>query len=93
MMKANLFIACICFIVGLVGIGGIFVTKFVIGNRQFVDFNHNFNIAYVSFPDGTFETIQIKAWKDYENSDSIQFIDINGKPYYTHLNRVILTRR
>ena len=66
--------------------------KHVHGNKQFFDFNQSFNTAYVEFPDGTSQTIKIQAWNDYDNSDSIQIIDMNGKPYYTHLNRVILTK-
>lgn len=92
MMKEKLFIVCICFIVGLVGIGGIFATKFVLGNRQLLDFNQHFNVAYISCPDGTNARVEIKTWKDWENSDSIQVVSVDGKPYYTHLSRVVLTK-
>ena len=69
---------------------GIF-NKYIFGNRQIVDFKQNFNIAYVLADNGKFERMKIKAWKDWENSDSIQVIDENGKPIYTHLMNVKLT--
>ena len=77
-------------LVGLM-IFGVF-NKFVFGNKQFIDLKQNFNTAYIIFPDGTSQKMRIQAWKDYNNSDSIQVIDIDGKPFYTHLNRVILTK-
>ena len=70
---------------------GIF-NKYIFGNKQFVDFKQNFNVAYVLGNNGKFERMKIKAWKDYENSDSIQVIDENGKPIYTHLRNVKLTK-
>ena len=39
-----------------------------------------------------FERVKIKAWKDWEKSDAIQVIDENGKPIYTHLRNVKLTK-
>jgi hypothetical protein len=65
--------------------------EYISGNKQFVDFNQKFNTAYVCFPDNHSEKIKIKKWNDYKNSDSIQIIDENGKPYYTHLKNVLLT--
>ena len=78
------------FIIGVI-LFGIFY-KNVIGNKQLFDFNQNFNTAYISFPDGTHQKIKIQYWNDYDGSDSIQIIDCNGKPFYTHLQRVILTK-
>lgn len=66
--------------------------KYILGNKQFIDMKQTFNTAYVAFPDGTSQKIQIQSWRDYDNSDSIQIIDMSGKPFYTHLNRVILTK-
>ena len=66
--------------------------KYIFGNKQFVDFKQNFNVAYVLGDSNMFERVKIKAWKDYENSDSIQVIDENGKPIYTHLRNVKLTK-
>lgn len=79
------------FLILLIGGFGFF-NKYIFGNKQLIDLKQSFNTAYVSFPDGSQKIIKIQAWKDYENSDSIQIIDYNGKAYYTHLNRVILTK-
>lgn len=78
----------------LVIIGCLFpiFNKYVFGNKQLIDFKQNFNVAYVLGDNGKFEKMNIKAWKDWEKSDAIQIIDMNGKPIYTHLRNVKLTR-
>ena len=68
---------------------GVF-NKYVLGNRQIVDFKHNFNVAYVLSDNGKFERVKIKAWKDWQDSDAIQVIDENGHLIYTHLMNVKL---
>lgn len=68
---------------------GVF-NKHIVGNKQLVDFNQNFNVAYVLGDDGKFEKVKIKAWKDWEKSDAIQVIDMSGHPIYTHLANVKL---
>lgn len=73
--------------------GGLFFgcfNKYVVGNKQFVDFNQSFNYAYIEI-DGKVERIEISAWKDWKDSDAIQFVSKDGKVYYTHLSRVILS--
>ena len=70
---------------------GIF-NKYVFGNRQIIDFKQNFNVAYVLGDGGKFEKMRIKAWKDWENSDSIQVILEDGTPIYTHLRNMKLTK-
>ena len=70
---------------------GIF-NKYIFGNKQIVDFKQNFNVAYVLGDSNMWDRVKIKAWKDYENSDAIQVIDENGKPIYTHLRNVKLTK-
>lgn len=67
------------------------VNKHVVGNKQFVDFKQKFNVAYVLSDSNKFEKVKIKAWKDWENSDSIQVIKEDGTPIYTHLCNVKLT--
>jgi hypothetical protein len=67
------------------------VNKYVVGNKQFVDFKQKFNVAYVLSDSNKFERVKIKAWKDWENSDSIQVIKEDGTPIYTHLRNVKLT--
>lgn len=85
---------CVVAIIIIVLIGicsfGIF-NKYVFGNKQFIDFKQNFNTAYVMSNSNTFEKVQIKAWKDWENSDAVQIILTDGTPIYTHLRNVKLT--
>ena len=78
------------FVFGLITFG--IFNKYVFGNKQFIDFKQNFNTAYVMSNSNTFEKVQIKAWKDWENSDSIQVILEDGTPIYTHLRNVKLTK-
>ena len=68
-----------------------FFNKYVFGNKQIIDLKQNFNVAYIQMTDGTSKKIYLKKWNDYENSDSIQIIGVDGTVYYTHLNRVILS--
>lgn len=56
-------------------------------NKQMFDFDYAFNEAYII---DTGETIKIKSWCDYDNSDMIQFTDTDGKVYMTHSSNVIL---
>lgn len=70
---------------------GIF-NKYVFGNKQIIDFKQNFNVAYVLGDSNRFEKVRIKAWKDWENSDSIQVILEDGTPIYTHLRNVKLSK-
>lgn len=73
------------------GIGGCF-NKHVLGNKQVFDFRQNFRYAYIT--EGTnIVKYQIKAWKDWKDSDAVQVITIDDKAIYTHLNRVLLTDR
>lgn len=66
-------------------------SKHVWGNKQIVDFNHQrFNVAYVRGDAGKWERVNIKAWKDWEQSDSIQIIKTDGNAIYTHLCNVKL---
>ena len=70
---------------------GVF-NKYVFGNKQLIDLKQNFNVAYVLADDGKFQKVSISAWKDWENSDAIQVVTKDGKPIYTHLRNVKLTR-
>lgn len=82
-------IIMVVFIVLCVTIGGCF-NKHIIGNKQYFDFRQNFKYAYIT--EGTnVVKYEIKAWKDWKGSDSVQIITIDDKAIYTHLNRVLLT--
>lgn len=54
-------------------------------NRQIIDVTYGFKYAVLNG-----ETIEIKSWKDFDNSDQIQFTDVNGITYLTHSSNVIL---
>lgn len=58
-------------------------------NKQMFDLDYGFHEAYIIDMD---ETIKIKSWCDYDNSDMIQFTDTDGKVYMTHSSNVILMK-
>ena len=80
----------ILFIVGLATFG--IFNKYVFGNKQFIDFKQNFNVAYIMGDNNKFDKVRIKSWNDYENSDSIQIILEDGTAIYTHLVNVKLSK-
>lgn len=55
-------------------------------NRQIVDLQYSFNYADI---EGIGE-IQIKSWRDYNQSDMIQVTGVDGTVYLTHSSNVIL---
>lgn len=70
-----------------------FFSKHIFGNKQIVDFNHQkFTTAYVLGNSNIWEKVSVKAWKDWENSDSIQIVTPDGKAIYTHLRNVKLVQ-
>ena len=92
--KQGCVIVClsILFIILVVTFG--FFSKHIFGNKQIIDFNHQkFNVAYVKGNSNIWERIQIKAWKDWEKSDSIQIITEDGNAIYTHLSNVKLMEK
>lgn len=58
-------------------------------NKQMLDLDYAFKEAYIV---DTGETINIKSWRDFDNSDMIQFTDTDGKVYMTHSSNVILMK-
>lgn len=58
-------------------------------NKQMLDFDYSFKEVYIV---DTGETIKIKSWRDYDNSDMIQFTDTDGRVYMTHSSNVILMK-
>ena len=69
-----------------------FVNKYIFGNKQIVDFKQNFTAAYVKGDSNSWTKVKVKAWKDYENSDSVQIVTPDGKAIYTHLMNVKLVQ-
>lgn len=83
-------------IVGIIGfvlalVGGLLYPR-VVGNKQLIDFKQSFNAAYVLGDNGKFVRHEIKAWNDYESSDSVQVILKDGTTIYTHLRNVKLVK-
>lgn len=57
-------------------------------NKQLFDFNQKFEYAYVCWPDGTAEKLNIKSWKDYEG-EQIQITTDKGT-YLFHSENIVL---
>ena len=91
--KQGCIVACVIILfITLVVFG--FFSKHIFGNKQIIDFNHQkFNVAYIKGDSNTWERVQIKAWKDWEQSDSIQIITEDGNAIYTHLSNVKLMEK
>lgn len=71
-----------------------FFSRHVFGNKQIIDFNkQKFTAAYVLSNSNVWEKIQIKAWKDWDKSDSIQIVTKDGNVIYTHLCNVKLVEK
>ena len=92
LFKGCVVIGVIIIVLGIVTFG--FFSKHIFGNKQIIDFNHQkFNVAYILGDSNKWEKVNIKAWKDWENSDSIQVITEDGKAIYTHLMNVKLMEK
>lgn len=61
------------------------------GNKQVFDITYKFNYAYVTWPDGTSEKLEISSWTDYEDGDSIQItLKNDGSTYLFHASDCVL---
>lgn len=88
LVEALVGVAIICILLGVIFSFG---SKHIVGNKQIVDFNRQrFSAAYVKGDDGKWEKVQVKVWKDWDNSDSIQIVKPDGSYIYTHLVNVKL---
>lgn len=58
-------------------------------NVQIFDFNFHFNKAIIAIGSETIE-IDVKEWREYDESDAIQITAIDGTVYYTHLTNVVM---
>lgn len=61
-------------------------------NQQIFDTTYKFNKAIIKISEEKTIEVTVKTWGDYENSDTIQITDINGKVYLTHYSNVILIK-
>ena len=61
-------------------------------NQQIFDTTYKFDKAIIKISEEKTIEVNIQTWGDYENSDTIQITDINGKVYLTHYSNVILIK-
>ena len=85
-----------CLVVGVIlliatAVGWSVFKNYIWGNRQMIDTKTRFNTAYILEDDAKFGKYRIRAWNDYENSDSVQVVLEDGRAIYTHLRNVKLT--
>lgn len=60
------------------------------GNRQVgFDTAQSFNKAYIKLGD-EWQTVTVKAWRDFDNGDEIQIVASDGTVYLTHYSNMIL---
>lgn len=59
------------------------------GNKDLVDTVYSYNRAMIATPEGPI-TVFVQKWGDYENSDMLQVIDVDGKAYLTHSTNIVL---
>ena len=64
----------------------------VCGNKQYFDFNYEFNYAIIKLPNGDIVEGKVQTWNDYESSDQIQ-VTINGITYLVHAANCVLEYR
>ena len=55
-----------------------------------VDTHQQFTVAYVDFGINDMRKINIVSWRDFDDSDQLQFTDTDGRTYLTGCGRVIL---
>lgn len=61
------------------------------GNRQIgFDTTNNFTWAIIQLGNGELIEGEVTSWRDFENSDTVQFT-MNGITYLTHYSNVILS--
>ena len=58
-------------------------------NRQVIDTNWRFTEAHIILGDDI-ERIEIRSWRDFENSDMIQITTTDGVTMLTHSSNIIL---
>ena len=60
------------------------------GNRQTgIDPNQTFKRAYILL-NGTWEEVEVKAWRDLKDGDEVQISTPSGKVYLTYYTNVVL---
>ena len=95
-MKLRPLITNLLAILGLVFISLLIYTRYSGATAKWnkatgIDVEQSFTRAYLTMPDGSVRMLNVKSWRDYENSDQLQFTTDEDITYLTHASRVILT--
>lgn len=61
-------------------------------NKQLVDFNYQFNYAWIDIPGGEPVQGKVQSWTDFEDGDQIQ-LKIDGVTYLTDSTRCVLANK
>ena len=81
---------------GILFCGIVIVTK-ITGKHHWnkdtgVDIHQEFTVAYVDFGNHEVRKINIASWRDFDDSDQLQFTDTEGRTYLTGCNRCVLVK-
>lgn len=84
----------LCFM-GILFIGVIIASR-ISGSKTWnkeigLDHHNEFNVAYVDMGDTKLHRIRITSWRDFHDSDQLQFTDDHGTVYLTGADRVVLS--
>ena len=82
-------ILILAIVIGIAYFGGNLKNAIFGGNEQVFDTKWRFEWAIVQLGNGELLEGPVSSWKDFENSDMIQFT-MNGITYLTHSSNVIL---
>ena len=58
-------------------------------NKQLIDFQNQFNYAYIQLPNGEVVSGRIDSWTDFEDGDQLQ-VTIDGNVYLVHSSDCVL---
>lgn len=56
-----------------------------------IDSVQRFSKAYISLQDGRVIIVNVRSWRDFDDSEQLQVTSTNGITYLTHSSRIVLT--
>lgn len=78
-------------LIALLAVGALMLSGCSIGNRQIgIDLTQSFNWAILELGNGELIEGRVTSWRDFDESDVVQFTLDNGITYLTHYSKVIL---
>lgn len=78
-------------LVALLMVGALVLSGCSIGNRQIgLDLTQSFRWAILELGNGELIEGRVTAWRDFDESDVVQFTLDDGVTYLTHYSKVIL---